>query len=73
MTGEIRALRQEVRDLRGQLGQLDVSLRELAEGLPDSDEGWHLRPETREGLERSLGTPREALLTPDQAWHRLLR
>lgn len=73
MTEEIRALRQEIRDLRGQLGRLDVSLRELAEGLPDSDEGWQLRPEVREDIERSLATPREALLTPDEAWNRLLR
>lgn len=68
MTDELRALRQEVREIRDQLGHLEGSVTELGENLADPDEGWRLRPDVKRGLEESLDTPRESLLTSDEAW-----
>ena len=60
----------EIPTLRQQVAHLTILIEELEERLPDLDEGLELKSEIEERLSLSLGTPREKLLSPEEAWRK---
>lgn len=63
----------EIPMLRQEVARLSVLIEELEERLPDPDEGFELRPEVKEKLLRTLDTPRNVLISPDEVRRRLNR
>ncbi len=60
----------EIPTLRQQVAHLTIAIEELEERLPDLDEGLELKPEIEERLMESLRTPREKLLSSEEAWQK---
>ncbi|MFQ5826989.1 MAG: hypothetical protein ACE5IA_06500, partial [Dehalococcoidia bacterium] len=56
----------EIPTLRQQVARLSVLIEELEERLPDPDEGLELKPEVEKLLSKTLDTPHDSLLTPDE-------
>lgn len=60
----------EIPTLRQQVARLNVLIEELEERLPDPDEGLEVKPEIREALLQSLDSPKDSLLSSEDAWQR---
>ena len=60
----------EIPTLRQQVAHLTIVIEELEERLPDLDEGLELKSEIEERLMETLKTPREKLLSSEEAWRK---
>jgi dCTP deaminase len=61
----------EIPTFRQQIARLSVLMQELADKLPDPDEGFALKAQVERTLRDSLKKPRAGLLSPDQIKRKL--
>lgn len=60
----------EIPTLRQQVARLTILLEELEERFPDIDESLELRLDVEKLLLESLNTPKDSLLSSEEAWQR---